>query len=227
MLIHRREDPAAAAAAQRDLLSDERLSLLAVAVLMKILNHAPEWQINAKTFAEECEEARGRGAESKRGIRMSFRELEELGYMRRTKGRKSSGDFYTTLEATDVPHDFTVATRGREHGIMPEAGSGVVYVVGPAVGSVVKIGTTTNLPSRMNGLQTGHPLLLLGRWTCTGNAELEMYLHRRFDHIRMMGEWFDFGGADPVVAVAAAAEEFYRMPPGSLSGPDHADLLAG
>lgn len=226
MLIHRREDPALAAAAQQELLSDGRLSLTTVGILMKILNHAPEWAVNAQTLYKMCVEDRGPGAESRRGISRAFRDLEEFGYMRRTRGRKSGGDFHTTLEVTDVPHDFTVAVQGRERGVMPEIGSGVVYVVGPAVSSVVKIGTTTNLPSRVTDLQTGHPLLLLGRWTCPGNIELETYLHRRFDPIRMQGEWFDFGDADPVVEVATAAEEFYEMPPGSLTSPDYTGLVA-
>lgn len=226
MLIHRRQDPALAATAQQELLSDGRLSLMTVGVLMKILNYAPEWAINAQTLYEMCTEARGPGAESKRGIRMAFRELEELGYMRRTQGRKSSGGFYTLLEVTDVPHDFSVAVEGREHGIMPAAGDGIVYVVGPPKSSVVKIGTTTNLETRVSGIQTGNPLLVLARWTCPGNVELEMHLHRRFDQIRMQGEWFDFGSLNPVAEVAAAAEHFYRLRPGELSRADRAEQVA-
>lgn len=216
MLIHRREDPVLAAAAQAALLSDGRLGLVTVGVLMKILNHAPEWNINAKTFNEMREEDRGLQAESKRSIRTAFRELTELGYMRRTRGRKSSGDFHTTLDVSDTPHDFTVAGQGREYGVMPADGESVVYVVGPANSSVVKIGTTTNLTNRVNGIQTGHPLLLLARWTCPGGVELEAFLHRRFDSIRMNGEWFNFEGSDPVDEIAKASERFYRLPDGAL-----------
>ena len=226
MLIHRRQDPTLAEEAQQELLSDERLSLMAVGVLMKILNHAPEWAVNAQTLYEMCAKTRGPGAESKRGIRMAFRELEELGYMRRTQGRKSSGGFFTLLEVTDVTHDFTVAVEGREHGTMPTAGDGIVYVVGAPKSSVVKIGTTINLATRVSGIQTGNPLLVLARWTCPGNAELETYLHRRFDHIRMQGEWFNFGSMDPVAEVAAGAEHFYRLPSGQLSRLDHAEQVA-
>lgn len=226
MLIHRQEDPDAAASAQAALLADERLGLTAVAVLMKILNHAPEWSINAKTFHDMCDQARGPRAESRRSIRMAFRELEETGYMRRTRGRKSNGDFYTWLEVSDVPDQFAALTApmqgtepvaGREHGTVPE--EGLVYVIGPAESSVVKIGTTVNVDARLRGMQTSNPLLLIARWTCRGNVELENFLHRRFDGIRMKGEWFDFGDADPIAEVSAAAEYFYELPPGTLAGP--------
>lgn len=217
MLIHRREDPSLAAAAQQALLSDERLSLIAIAVLMKILNHAPEWKINAKTFHALCEEARGPRAESQRGIRMAFRELEGAGYMRRTKGRQSNGDFHTWLEATDVPNDFNVVAHAVDHGVMPADGKNWIYIVGPAQSSVVKIGTAVDVPSRLNGIQTGHPLPLLVHWTCPGGGELEGHLHRKFNSIRMQGEWFDFGETDPVTEVRDAAERFYRLPRGSLN----------
>ncbi len=226
MLIHRRPDPAEAEAAQRALLLDERLSLLTVGVLMKILNRAPEWQINAKTFHAMCEEGRGIGAESARSIRMAFRELETLGYMRRTKGKKSNGGFHTWLEVSDVPNQFapfslpeqpSEPVAGYDHGTMPT--EGFVYIIGPAESSIVKIGTSVDVPSRLRGIQTSNPQLLVARWACLGNVELEDFLHRQFDPIRVKGEWFDFGDADPIAEVSAAAEHFYELPSGSLSEP--------
>lgn len=217
MLIHLTENPEHAAAARHAILRDERLTLVACAVLMKILDRAPEWNVNAKTFHEFCEQARGVRAESKRGIRMAFRELEETGYMRRTRGRKSNGDFHTWLEVFDVANQFAASTASGDHGIMPSEGQ--VYVVGPAEGSVVKIGTSVDVAARLRGMQTSHPLLLIARWTCPGNVELESYLHRRFDEIRMKGEWFNFGDVDPIAEVSAAAETFYELPPGTLATP--------
>lgn len=226
MLIHRRPDPAEAEAAQRALLLDERLSLLTVGVLMKILNRAPEWQINAKTFHAMCEEGRGVGAESARSIRTAFRELETIGYMRRTKGKKSNGDFYTWLEVSDVPHQFapfslaeqpSEPVAGYEHGTMPT--EGFVYIISSAESRVVKIGTTVDVSTRLRSMQTSNPQLLVARWSCLGNVELESFLHRRFDSIRIKGEWFDFGDRDPIAEVSAAAEYFYELPAGSLSEP--------
>ena len=225
MLIHLTEDPEFAEEARHQILRDERLSLVASAMLMKILDHAPEWNINAKTFHDLCERARGVRAESKRSIRLAFRELEETGYMRRTRGRKSNGDFYTWLEVFDVPGQFASSSAGRDHGVMPR--EGLVYVVGPADSSVVKIGTTVNVEARLRGMQTAHPLLLVARWTCPGNVELESYLHRRFDEIRMKGEWFNFGDADPVAEVSAAAEFFYELRPGTLAAWKGAEPDAG
>lgn len=217
MLIHRRTDPALAEAAQRGILTDERLGLVTVAVLMKILNHAPEWNVNAQTFYEIEEAARGQRVDTRRSIQRAFRELEAAGYMRRTTGRQARGGFFTLLEVSDVPDDFTIAMEGRQHGVMPPEGDGLVYVVGPTGSSVVKIGTTTDVRGRVASIQTGHPLLLIARWMCPGNVELEGYLHRRFDEIRMQGEWFNFGDADPIAVVCAAAEDFYQLGPGALA----------
>lgn len=224
MLIHRTPDPVLAEAAQRAILTDERLGLITVAVLMKCLNHAPEWQVNAQTFHELCVEGRGLQAESKRAIRMAFRELEETGYMRRTRGKKSNGDFYTWLEVSDVPGRFVAfaaenppsePVAGWDHGFVPA--EGMVYVIGSAGSTVVKIGTTGNVETRLRGMQTSNPLLLVAHWSCRGNVELESYLHRRFDEIRLKGEWFDFGDADPVTEVRAGAEEFYQLPAEAFS----------
>jgi len=216
MLIYRRQDRDLATAAQSAVLSDDRLSLTAVAVLLKILDHAPEWNVNAQSFHEMCEEARP-GGESKRSIRMAFRELTDAGYMRRTKGRRPNGDFHTTIEATDIPDDFSTVGCSRDHGVLPVGGDSVVYVVGPTEGATVKIGTTRDIEKRVSGIQNGNPALMVVHWTCPGSVELESYLHRAFQARRRRGEWFDFGEDDPVVQVASAAERFYELPLGALN----------
>jgi hypothetical protein len=219
MLIHPNPDPTRAEAARLAILADETLSLIAVAVLLKMLAHAPEWNINAKTFHELGAEARGDRAESKRSIRMAFRELEEAGYMRRSRGRFAHGGFFTLLEVFDVPFGFEASTYGRDRGVMPVSEGGFVYVIGQANGSVVKIGTTMDLKHRLGGLQNGHPYRLAIRWSCLGNVELESHLHRAFDALRLEGEWFDFKGEDPVGEVVRAAESFYGLPAGTLTVP--------
>jgi hypothetical protein len=76
-------------------------------------------------------------------------------------------------------------------------------------------------------MQTSSPQLLVARWTCLGNVELESFLHRRFDAIRGLGEWFEFGDAEPIAEVSAAAEYFYELPTGSLTHPPATASAAG
>lgn len=68
---------------------------------------------------------------------------------------------------------------------------GYVYCISD--GTALKIGKTTNHPSnRVADLQTGNPRLLrLLAFIETENmAETEMDMHRRFNHLNMLGEWF-------------------------------------
>lgn len=63
----------------------------------------------------------------------------------------------------------------------------------------VKIGCTHDVRSRLRGIQTGNhlPMLLLG--TLPGDRRLERELHRRFEHLRLQGEWFRW--SDEIAAV--------------------------
>ena len=74
----------------------------------------------------------------------------------------------------------------------------VVYAIGSPQHGMVKIGTTANLPERMASLQTASPFPLVVLWTQEGGTDLERLLHSRLRHHRIHGEWFDFGGEDPV-----------------------------
>lgn len=78
----------------------------------------------------------------------------------------------------------------------------VVYVVGEAGSSVVKIGMTKNIRKRLGSIQTHYPRPLEVLWTHHGGIELEEFLHERFRRLRIHGEWFDFGKRHPVEAVS-------------------------
>ena len=70
--------------------------------------------------------------------------------------------------------------------------SGYVYCISD--GTALKIGKTTNHPSnRVAELQTGNPRLLrLIACIETENVtETEAMLHLRFEHLNVLGEWFD------------------------------------
>lgn len=82
----------------------------------------------------------------------------------------------------------------------------VVYLIGPASGSVFKIGRANDVERRLRQLQPGHPAKLGVLWTKEGGSLLEGELHRWFKDCHVFGEWFDFGDRDPVAAVNAAAD---------------------
>lgn len=84
--------------------------------------------------------------------------------------------------------------------------SEVVYAIGSAQSNLVKIGRTTELPERLAAIQRMSPVRLLLLWSTGGGYALESALHRRFKAYRQHGEWFDFGGADPVATIAAAID---------------------
>ncbi len=70
----------------------------------------------------------------------------------------------------------------------------VVYFLRRSDGAV-KIGTTTNLVSRVKALETAcGPLAVLH--VEPGGYELERAYHRRFDAERVHGEWFACAGCD-------------------------------
>jgi hypothetical protein len=89
---------------------DGRLSRLARQVLCELIARPPGWQTTADAMADEGKRERGPRGESRRALRAAFAELEEFGYMVRTrsripKGEPNGGGFMTTLTVYDVPQN--------------------------------------------------------------------------------------------------------------------------
>lgn len=93
------------------------------------------------------------------------------------------------------------------------AGLAHVYVIGIRGRSVVKLGTTTQPHQRLQALQIGSPEPLEVLWSCPGDRASETALHQHFAHLRVRGEWFDFGDQSPVAAVREAVEAGVIDPP--------------
>jgi len=82
-----------------------------------------------------------------------------------------------------------------------------LYVIGEGHPSnVVKIGRSNNVPHRLSTFQTASPRKLRALHIEPSAGYLEARLHRRFAHLRLEGEWFDFRDKDPVTEVRAALE---------------------
>src|SRR4051812_34720951 len=83
-------------------------------------------------------------------------------------------------------------------------GKNVVYVIGAANSSRVKIGTTQDLGRRLSDIQRMSPDLLEVLWQTPGGYRLEAALHKHFADRRAHGEWFDFAGDSPAKRVEEA-----------------------
>lgn len=73
-------------------------------------------------------------------------------------------------------------------------GQGIVYFVRRGGSDKIKIGTTTNMDSRINALK--HPLTgkLRVLATIPGGRDVEKQMHARFKQYRIAGEWFRLEG---------------------------------
>lgn len=80
-----------------------------------------------------------------------------------------------------------------------------MYVIGSPASTLVKIGHSNKVSKRLADIQRMSPVSLSVLWTTEGGSTLESALHRRFSHLRVYGEWFDFGDYDPVDVIAEAA----------------------
>ncbi|MBW1603560.1 GIY-YIG nuclease family protein [Streptomyces sp. JJ66] len=83
---------------------------------------------------------------------------------------------------------------------------GVVYVVGSAADRRVKIGSAGNARNRLVELQSGSPNPLRILVTIEGGRLLEGLIHDHLKRFRVIGEWFDFGEANPVHIVTDAVQ---------------------
>jgi hypothetical protein len=71
-----------------------------------------------------------------------------------------------------------------------QSSGSLVYFLYSESQKALKVGTTRDIKNRLAGLQTGapEPLYLLG--VMKGDAHIERLIHKKFEGIRMRGEWF-------------------------------------
>ncbi|MGQ4343544.1 GIY-YIG nuclease family protein [Streptomyces sp. SAS_275] len=207
--IHPLESPEQAAQAILAVMQDDQLSFRARGVLGMLLSHAGEtWEVGtldsfAVEIAKRQAEVAGRTAsgEGQQSLRKVFRELEAAGYI--TRQPMGKGVYRgSCVEVHPVPAEAGAVPALRDLG----EGS-IVYLIAEASSSIVKIGTTRDVRKRRQVLQVNHPRKLEILWQTPGGWGLEHYLHTRFASRRLEGEWFDFGGADPVEAVRSAVSD--------------------
>lgn len=206
LIIHPSVSPENAAQAILKAMQDERLTLRARGLLGLLLSHAGEsWECgNLKSLAVEISKRQkvltGKASgEGQHVVYTTLCELEAAGYLARRVG--GDGVYPKVhIEVLDTP--------GAWETVPPQSDRDRdcnVYVIGQHGSSVVKIGTTSSLQSRLKSLQSGYPLRLEILWHMSGGWGLEQFLHKCFADKRLEGEWFDFGDQDPIDAASQAA----------------------
>ncbi|GHC88295.1 hypothetical protein GCM10007079_33140 [Nocardiopsis terrae] len=99
---------------------DERLSYTARGVLAELLSRPDGWDTNADDMWRNARKNRGESAEGRRAFRSAFAELEECGYLLRTRERGQDGRMVTSLAVYDTPDHRDAGTgmsdRGAESG---------------------------------------------------------------------------------------------------------------
>lgn len=79
-----------------DALEDERLSFKARGLLAYLLSRPDGWSTDSSELATH-------GPDGRTAVLSALKELEEAGYLRRTRGRDEQGHFFTQCEITDTP----------------------------------------------------------------------------------------------------------------------------
>ena len=118
--------------------------------------------------------------------------------------RLADADKRLTHETLRVELTYRLTERAQQRQRGELAPESVVYVIGCDESTLVKIGTSTDLPQRLYSIQCMCPVILRVLHHHPGGYELENALHRRYRSYPRHGEWFDLGRLDPVVSVKRA-----------------------
>ena len=181
-------------------MANKGLTFGALGLLLVILDHAPNWDISTGRLLEQVRVGGGDERTQLHALRLIVDELYDHGYLARVKRKFVDGKFREVIEAFADPTEAPVQTEI----IHPDQ---VVYVIGQPGGSIVKIGTTSNLRARLRVIQTGCPVRLQVLWSCPGGRRLESCLHGIYAHLRLEGEWFRFHHSDPISSVKETVDE--------------------
>lgn len=93
------------------------------------------------------------------------------------------------------------AVEAMEKAVAQRDGASVYFA---AAGDRIKIGWSRKVGTRIAQLQTGNPEPVVLLATVPGGLSRERALHRRFDHLRVAGEWF--AAAPELTAYIAAID---------------------
>lgn len=83
---------------------DGRLSWMARGLLIELVSRPIDWEANADLLSDQATAQRGeKVGEGRRAVRAAFAELEEYGYIVRSRVRVERGRFTTVIDVYDTP----------------------------------------------------------------------------------------------------------------------------
>jgi hypothetical protein len=86
------------------MLQDERLSYVALGILVRLLSRPDGWSTNADTLWRQAKRSHGsKTGQGREAIRAAFAELEKYGYLVRRKVKGEGGQISTLMELYDTP----------------------------------------------------------------------------------------------------------------------------
>lgn len=86
------------------MLQDERLSYVALGILVRLLSRPDGWSTNADTLWRQAKRSHGtKSGQGREAIRAAFVELEKYGYLVRRKVKGEGGLIATVMELYDTP----------------------------------------------------------------------------------------------------------------------------
>ena len=94
-------------------------------------------------------------------------------------------EFFNTI-ALDDYQDYLKVKKGKENAY--------VYVVGNKEMNICKIGFSNNVFKRLTAIQVGCPFKLEIFCVVYGSVKTEKMLHKKYDYLRLNGEWFKYEG---------------------------------
>jgi hypothetical protein len=102
---------------RNDVIDDQRLSLKALAILIKILRRPDHWRTDRETLASQCRE----GVTT---VRTALKELSAAGYLVHNKYQDERGHWITESIIYDTPPDGSLENPPGASGMPPETGGG-------------------------------------------------------------------------------------------------------
>lgn len=92
---------------ERSSLNDDRLSFRSRGVLVWLLDKPDDWRTDSTAIARA-------GKEGREAIRSALRELEEAGYLRRSKTQDEGGRWVTIVDVYETPEEADAEDRGTD-----------------------------------------------------------------------------------------------------------------
>lgn len=93
------------------------------------------------------------------------------------------------------------------------------YFIQAVTGGPIKIGCTDDVLYRLKNLQTGNPCKLQVLLALPEEYASEEYLHKRFSHSRLIGEWFE--PTDDLISLICELKPFGTQPKRLKAGASH------